>query len=132
MKPTDQPTAAAVPSESEKLARLLALQEAARCAALLQFATGYDEPTRKQKLAAHMAVIGCAWRDALDEMNRCSRETDGKKSADPWWDQLHWQALLAITWVQDHAGSAASRRIWTEAAMATAIRKGDEPPSALL
>lgn len=109
MKPTDQPTAAAVPSESEKLARLLALQEAARCAALLQFATGYDEPTRKQKLAAHMAVIGCAWRDALDEMNRCSRETDGKKSADPWWYQLHLRCDEWICRARTCCGSRAFR-----------------------
>jgi hypothetical protein len=118
-------TPAAAPSDGDKLKRLHALQEATRCAALLQGVTGYDEATRKQKLATHMAVIRAAFRDALHEINRCSRATEGKQSADPWFDLLHWQALLAIAWVQQHAGPVAQRRVWIEAT------NGDHPSAKL-
>lgn len=98
------------PADAAKLERLIALQQAAHLAAICGDSLGLDG-----KAGEPMAVIADALHDALSEINRASRESEGKSAVDPWYRVLHFQAVMAVSYVAESASRRRSAGIWNRA-----------------
>lgn len=99
------------PPDNVKLERLTSLHTATHLAGLMCGTTGFDERIKEKKLNECLEVISLHYREALDEINRCSRETEGKVEPDPWFRLLHHETLLAIRWVEQEASKHAASKI---------------------
>lgn len=89
------------PSDTAKLHRLLELQEAASGASLLD----------DNEVAPYLQVIRSALKEALHEINNVSASTEGKRSCDPWFYQLLFQARMALCYVETRGHERVSRNL---------------------